>query len=142
MTFAPAPLRATHAYGQAAATMSPGRQIVLLYDGVVRRLKEARAAGLSGQIEDRFNAVQKAAAIVDALHACLDHDQGGDVAAGLDRFYTYVAFRLQRFNQTGDASICDELIARLGEVRDSWAAIADGPPPPARPAPRGAQLTT
>ena len=33
--------------------------------------------------------------------------------------------RLQRINLTDEVQICDELIARLGELRASWAQIAD-----------------
>ena len=70
--------RAVSAYGQAAQTLPPAQQIVLLYDGVLRRLKEARDALAAGRVEDRWRAVQRAAAIVDALHACLDFERGGE----------------------------------------------------------------
>ena len=40
----PSMQRAMSAYGQAAETLAPARQIVLLYDGAMRRIKEARRA--------------------------------------------------------------------------------------------------
>lgn len=120
----PAMQRAMSAYGQAAETLAPGRQIVLLYDGAMRRIKEARRALELGRVNERYIAVDKARAIVDALQACLDHERGGDIARHLDQIYTYISFRLQRINLDGDLAICDELVARLGELRASWAQIA------------------
>jgi flagellar protein FliS len=91
----PSMQRALSAYGQAAETLSPARQIVLLYDGAMRRIKEARRALEQGRVNERYVAVEKARAIIDALHACLDHERGGDIASHLDQIYTYVGFRLQ-----------------------------------------------
>ena len=118
--------RAAAAYGQAAQTIPPARQIVMLYDGAIGRLREARRAVEEGRIEDRFRAVQKAAAIVDALHACLDFERGGAVAASLNRLYTYVSLRMQLINTRDGAGICDELAARLGDLRDAWHVLAEG----------------
>ncbi|HFA59965.1 MAG TPA: flagellar export chaperone FliS [Rhodospirillales bacterium] len=120
--------RAAAAYGQAAQTIPPLRQIVMLYDGAILRLQEAKRAIAENRIEDRHRAVSKAAAIIDALHGCLDFERGGEVATHLDRFYTYVSFRMRLIDVRNDPSICDELIARLGEMRGSWAAIENSEP--------------
>jgi flagellar secretion chaperone FliS len=125
------PARAATAYGQAVQTIPPVRQVVMLYDGAIARLHEARRAIAEGRIEDRFNAVQKASRIVDALHACLDFERGGEVAPLLDRLYTYVSLRMQRINTGNDAAVCDEVIARLGELRDAWRTLAESGAPPA-----------
>lgn len=134
--------RALTAYGQAAETLPPLQQIVMLYDGAIRRLREAKAAAEAGRIGERHVAVGKAAAIVDALHRCLDHEHGGEIAANLDRIYIHLGFRLQQINLGGDSAICDEVAARLGELRAAWAALLEqGPPAPdgAVPASPGAQ---
>jgi flagellar protein FliS len=121
-------------------------------DGAIRRIKEAREAIGRRAIRDRHAAVSKAAAIVDALHACLDHERGGEIATNLDRLYTYFGMRLQQINLRDDVRICEELVARLGELRASWAQIADraaaagtagpGPAPTsARPAEAGTTVT-
>jgi flagellar protein FliS len=104
--------RAMSAYGQAAETLAPARQIVLLYDGAIRRTKEARRAIESRRVNERFIAIEKATAIIEALHACLDYERGGEIARNLDRLYTYVVVRLQRANLTDDGSICDEVVER------------------------------
>lgn len=136
-----APARAAAAYGSAAQSVPPLRQVVMLYDGAIRRVREARQAIGEGRIEDRFHAVQKAAAIVDGLHASLDFERGGDIAHLLDRLYIYVSLRLQQINTANDARICDEVIARLGELREAWRRLAeDMPAPPATAPPEGSSL--
>jgi flagellar protein FliS len=130
--------RALSAYGHAAETLAPLQQIVLLYDGAIRRIREARQAIELRRVSDRYTAIEKASAIIDALHAALDHERGGEIAAQLDRIYTYVSFRLQRVNLDDDPAICDELVARLAELRGSWAGIAElAGGPGAAGAPRG-----
>ena len=141
--------RATAAYGQAARTIPPALQIVMLYDGAIARLREARRAAEEGRIEDRCRAVEKATAIIDALHACLDLERGGEIAATLDRLYTYASVRMQLINTRNDVGVCDEIAARLTELRNAWSVIAEGgagtpstAAPVARPAgPHGAPLT-
>lgn len=121
--------RATAAYQTAAETQTPAQQIVMLYDGAIRRLKEARIAIQEGRIEERYHLVMKAYAIVNALQSCLDFDQGGEVAPLLDRFYGYLLGRMMQINIKNDASICDEVVERLMLMRASWAQIADGTAP-------------
>ena len=69
--------RAINAYGQASETLAPAQQIVLLYEGAIRRIKEARHAIEARRINDRYLAVRKATAIIEGLQSCLDHARGG-----------------------------------------------------------------
>lgn len=112
-------------YRQAAEQVSPGRQIVMLYDGVLVKLREARAAIEAGQIERRFRALEKASMIVNGLQSCLDFSNGGEIARQLDSFYNYVFFRLQTLNAVNKVEACDELIANVQEMRDSWAKVVE-----------------
>lgn len=117
--------QAMNAYGQAAQTIPRAQQIVMLYDGIIRFVKAARAAVVDRRINDRYVAVQKASQIIDALQGSLDHEKGGDIAPNLDRLYTYFSFRLQAINLEDDVAICDEIIDRIGKLRESWAQIAE-----------------
>ena len=122
----PSMRQAMTAYGQAAETLAPARQIVLLYDGTIRRVREARQAIEARRVNDRHLALSKATAILEGLQGCLDLERGGIVARNLDQLYTYLVLRLHRLNLENDVAICDEVTARLAELRDSWARIADG----------------
>ncbi len=126
--------RAMSAYQTAAETVTPARAIVMLYDGAVQRLQQAGRAMAEGRIEERFRLVGKAHAIVHGLQCQLDFAAGGEVALLLDRYYAYLLHRMTQINVHNDPAICDEVIARLREMRASWAAIAEtGSPPPAPP---------
>ncbi|HMR32199.1 MAG TPA: flagellar export chaperone FliS [Geminicoccaceae bacterium] len=118
--------RAASAYGRAVRPRADANMIVMLYDGAIGQLAHARAAILAGAIEERWRHVRKAVAIVEGLQGSLDHAAGGEVAALLDRFYDYVGMRLVQIDLRNDPGICDELMARLGEMRASWSAIAAG----------------
>ena len=117
--------KAMNAYGQAVETVSPAKQIVMLYDGILRQITNARSAIGDRRINDRFVAVQKASLILEGLQGCLDHDNGGEIAPQLDRLYTHFIFRLQAINVEDDPVICDELLGQIGELRESWAALAE-----------------
>lgn len=128
-------LQATNAYSQASETAPPIVKIVMLYDGAIGRLQEAKTAIAEGRIEDRFNLVLRATAIVDGLQSSLDFERGGEIAKLLDDVYRYVGLRLQQINVANDPAICDEIIARLTELRQSWAALGEsGDEPNAGPA--------
>lgn len=131
--------QAMNAYGQAVETTPPAKQIVMLYDGILRQITVARDAIENGRVNDRFIAVQKATLIVEALQGCLDHEKGGEIAPQLDQIYTYIIFRLQAINIDNDPAICDELLERAGDLRGSWATLAETEAPTARQAAPGIQ---
>jgi flagellar secretion chaperone FliS len=118
--------RAMTAYQAASATVTPAMAIVMLYDGAMRFLAGAKAAIAEGRIEDRYELVNKAHAVIHGLQCQLDFTGGGEVARLLDRYYSYILHRMMQVNIKNDPAICDELIARLREMRESWATIASG----------------
>ena len=120
--------RATAAYRAASETVTPARAIVMLYDGAIKRIADAKEAISVGRIEDRYNYVVKAYDIINGLHCHLDYEAGGEVAILLDRYYSYILHRLTEINVRNDTAICDEVIARLREMRDSWSGIAEAAP--------------
>jgi flagellar secretion chaperone FliS len=147
--------RARSAYDAAASTIPPSHQIVMLLDGAIRFTRLARQAIVDRCPEQRHQAVVKAHDIVQALHSCLDLDKGGEVARSLDRVYGYLSSRMMRVDIENSTRLCDEIVARLGELRTAWAALAAKPstqsPTPIAPtsaaghgplpqAPRGAAL--
>ena len=115
---------ALQSYGQAAQMVPAGTQIVMLYDGILKCLADARSAIEENRIADRFNAIKKASDIVNGLNSSLDFENGGDVASMLDRFYNYVFFRLQRACIESSVEIVDELNANVTEMRNAWAAVS------------------
>lgn len=115
--------REYQAYAAAMQTMAGTRQVVMLYDGVIRYLMQAREAMVSKRIEDRFNNLTSAAEIVFGLQSCLDFENGGDVARILYNFYASVDTRIFSLHRTNDVALCDAIIAEIRQMRDVWEEI-------------------
>ncbi len=115
---------ATSAYTAASQMVTSLQAVVMLYDGVIKAVRQARSAIEAGRIEERFHATQKASKIVLGLQSALDFERGGDVAPMLDEFYTRVFSRLQQINFSNSIHLCDDLIAALTDVRDSWRQVS------------------
>jgi flagellar protein FliS len=128
--------RAAHAYRRVESeSRSPLELVVMLYDGVLRFVAEARDAHHRKDLRARGRALSKALAIVSELQNTLDLEKGGAVADGLDNLYTYVTSRLLDVTLKQDVTACDEVAKLLGPLRDAWSQIATGPAQPAAPPP-------
>jgi flagellar protein FliS len=106
-----------------AETRSPIELVVMLYDGAIRFVGEARDAADRNDIAGRTHAVSRALAIVTELQNTLRVDEGGDVAKELDRLYSYMTARLLDSNVKRDRQALDEVHRLLSTVRDGWAQV-------------------
>ena len=110
-----------------AQSASPMQLVVMLYDGALRFLSEARAAQATGDMPRRAHALRRVAAIIAECHSTLDLERGGAVAAELDRLYSYVSARLLDVTVKKDATAIDEIHKLLTPLRSAWAeATAQG----------------
>ena len=82
------------AYAAATQTVAKTKQVVMLYDGVIRFLQQAKEAISEKRIEDRYNLLIKASAIISGLQSCLDFEKGGDIAKVLYNFYVNIDGRI------------------------------------------------
>jgi flagellar protein FliS len=119
------PYNALSAYAAASKMTTSLGAVVLLYDGMIKEVGKAKAAIQEGRIEDRFNATQKACKILLGLQSHLDFDKGGDISLMLDQFYHTIFRDLQQVNMKNSPALCDEILGALGEVRTSWAQLAE-----------------
>lgn len=124
-----APVHGALAYRQiqAESSTSPLELVVMLYDGALAALGQAREAMARKDAVAKGRAMSKALSIVGHLQNTLDMDQGREVAAQLDGLYTYVTGRLLEANIKGVVDPIDESIALLTTVRDAWAQAAASP---------------
>lgn len=120
--------RGIHAYQQVQTeTRSPLELVVMLYDGALASVMQARDAAARGDVRQRGAAVSKALSIVGALRETLNLSDGGTVAAELDRLYDYVTRRLLDVTARHDAAALVEVHKLLSGVRDAWHQIATQP---------------
>lgn len=104
----------------AAESMSKTRQIVMLYDAIIKNIGQAKEAIIAKEYEKRFNATQKASNIIIGLHSALDFDKGGEISETLRNFYTNIDLRIVKLNQTNDLEECDAIIDELKKMRATW----------------------
>ncbi len=116
---------AAAAYRSAQSTVPPLTAIVLLYDGILVRIRNARQAAEDKNYERQYNETLRACEILQALNGALDMKNGRDVSLSLRKLYETSIRALLRSVGNKDAVACCERIARgLRNVRDSWAEIA------------------
>lgn len=108
------------AYAVATQTVAKTKQIVILYDGVIRLVQQAKEAIRENRIEDRYHLLVKATDIVTGLQGCLDFETGGQVARVLYDFYSMIDNRIFSIHRSNSMDTCDEVTASLRQMRDVW----------------------
>lgn len=106
---------------------SPLELVVMLYDGALASITEARTAAAQGERRKRAAAVSKALTIICTLQETLNLEEGGHVASELDRLYTYASQRLLDVTVKQDLTALSEVHKLLSSVRDAWHQIAAQP---------------
>jgi flagellar secretion chaperone FliS len=109
-----------------AESRSPLELVVMLYDGALRFLGDAREASKRSDRRGRATGISKTMAIVAELQSTLNLEAGGTVAQELDRLYTYITVRLVDASVKRDDAAIDEVRKLMTGVRASWADIANG----------------
>lgn len=121
--------RATHAYRRVQSeSRSPLELVVMLYDGALRFIDEARAAHARHDLRARGQAISKTLAIIGELQNTLDMEKGGAVAEQLDNLYTYINSRLIDVTLKQDVTACDEVHKLLTTLRDALIPRVVAPP--------------
>jgi flagellar secretion chaperone FliS len=119
------------AYNRATATVSKTRQVVMLYDGIIRFLQQAIEAIEKKDYELRYQKLTRAADIVMGLQGALDFDMGGKSARILYDFYAGLDLRLLAIHRSNDVADCNAMIAQIKQMRDVWYGIDRGSESPA-----------
>lgn len=109
-----------HAYAAATQTVARTKQIVMLYDGTIRFMQQAKEAIRDKRIEDRYRMLTKASDVIMGLQGCLDFENGGDIGRILYSFYSMLDSRIFSIHRTNSIETCDEVLADLKKMRDVW----------------------
>jgi len=118
--------KAWQSYRQVATqTASPGQLVLLLYNGVVRFLEQARQ-GFAHDDPKEFNEtinnnLQRALAIINELNQSLNMEEGGEFAARMRGLYDYFDRRLHESNMTKTEPGIVEVLKHVTVLRDAWA---------------------
>jgi flagellar protein FliS len=109
---------------------TPVELVVMLYDGAIRFLGQARDAMATGDLVAKRHALSRGLAIVQELQHMLNMEAGGEVAERLDGLYTYILGRCYEANTQRDTKGLEEAIKLLAPLRDAWASVAAAPMTP------------
>ena len=102
----------------------PHKLVLMLYDGALFALNDARVHMNNHAIAAKGQALSKAIQIISSgLKASLDMKAGGELGVRLGALYDYMCDRLLRANLHNRVEIIDEVSKLLGELRDAWAQI-------------------
>ena len=111
------------------------RMVVLLYEQLIKDLRQALAAIERKDIEARTFEISHALIVVGQLQACLDMDRGAEVARNLDHFYALIRKALLEAQTRASDGLLRAQIANLLTLRDAWAEVEKAeiavPSPPA-----------
>lgn len=114
----------------ATQTATPSQLVLMLYDGALRFLEQART-GFGHEDPGEFNQtinnnILRAQAIVDELNGSLDMAKGGELSTHLRNLYNYIDRRLDESNRTKSPEGIDESISRINTLRVAWAEMMTG----------------
>jgi len=105
------------------STGSNLKLVMLMYDGVIRFLKECKNKIEENDIAGRGIYLSKAQQIINELQGSLNSQKGGEVAEQLEKVYSLVISKLTQANISGDVELVDQSIQILEELRLAWSQI-------------------
>jgi flagellar protein FliS len=108
-------------------TATPGRLIIMLYDGAVTSLNIAIEILEKNEhkLDTVSNNVIKAQDIISELMVSLDFEKGGEIAKNLFNIYMYMNRELLSGNIKKDVEPLKNVRKFLMELREAWNEIAD-----------------
>lgn len=111
---------------QSVLTASPGQLVLMLYDGALRFLGQAKDAFATGdenprRIEQINTALVRTQNILAELQSNLNLAAGGEHAANLYRLYDYYLRRLFEANIRKELQPVVEVESMVRQLRDGWA---------------------
>ena len=107
----------------AVLTASREKLVVLLYDGALRFIDQASMGFETGAYAEIATGISRAFGVVSELRSTLDHEQGGDVAANLDRLYRFVQDRLITANRERHLESLNEARRVMATLKEAWDGI-------------------
>lgn len=105
--------------------------VIILYDLLIKDLKEAIAAIERRDTEGRSGAIKHAFVVLQQLEGSLDHENGAEAARHFAGFYSFVRARIFEAHLKVSVDILNEEIDRLLKLRQAWQQVD-----PANPTPR------
>jgi flagellar secretion chaperone FliS len=109
-----------HYQNNSVLTASREQILVMLYDGAIRFVRQARQAIKENQQGEKAHAIGKAIAIITEFSNTLDYEVGGEIALDLSRLYDFMARELSAVNIRNNLERLNPVEKILQELRDAF----------------------
>lgn len=103
---------------QSINTMTGGELLIMLYDELIKRVKQAELAIDSQKAEVANDSLQRAQDIIQYLMETLDDQY--EIAKSLRALYDFFYSQLIKANISKDAEILRQILPMLIELRSTW----------------------
>lgn len=103
---------------QSIMTASPGELTLMLYNGCIKFIKQAKLYIEEKDIEKANNAIIRAQDIIYELMSTLNMDY--EISNNMMALYDYMNRRLIDANISKDIKVLDEVLNLTVEFRDTW----------------------
>ena len=107
-------------------TQTPGRIVVMLYEGAIKFLKKSITELEAGQFIEKGKSISRAVDIIQELNVTLNMEAGGEIAQNLRQLYAFMVERLFQANIRQDPELIRDTIRLLEELNEGWKAAATG----------------
>ncbi|MDF2535995.1 MAG: flagellar protein FliS [Bacillales bacterium] len=104
-------------------TATPGELTLMLYNGCIKFIRQAKFAMTENNVENKNTYLQKAQNIIRELMVTLDQKQ--PVSKSMLQMYDYMNRRLIEANIKNDVAILDEVEGFVAEFRDTWKQVIE-----------------
>ncbi|MFY9177580.1 MAG: flagellar export chaperone FliS [Caldicoprobacterales bacterium] len=106
---------------QSVMTASPGELTLMLYNGCIKFIKQAKLAIDEKDVEKAGNSLIRAQDIIQELMVTLDPQY--EISKNLYALYDYMYQRLIDANISKDKAPLDEVLELLADLRDTWVEV-------------------
>jgi len=127
---------------QEVMTSSPEKLVFMLYDKAISSLKDAILAIENGDIDKRCRSNTKAMQIIGHMWQTLDMEKGGEIAANLDRLYSFMLSHLPDVDFKNDPQPALDVIKLLEPLHASWKELAMNNPKSGEAQPAAPEIPT
>ena len=120
--------KAANAYFQTkVSTTDQGQLLIMLYDGALKYLAQARDKILAKDYAAKGVLISKVIDIINELSSSLNLEKGGSLATNLNNLYILCTARLLQANLKMNVESLDSVTQILSGLRSAYAQIVDTP---------------
>ncbi|MEL6180812.1 MAG: flagellar export chaperone FliS [Myxococcota bacterium] len=102
------------------STTSRERILLMLYDGAIRFVEQARRAIEEGQAHIKGEKISRAHAIISELNSTLNHEAAPELCDNLQALYIFMLEKLTQANRNNDVEALAVVTDLLNTLRDGW----------------------